>query len=231
VSRIEFIAPRSETLLGSPQFGELLKRLEKSVVEARAKELDELERTLLRQWVAEAVLLYEGIGCGEAQTAQCTLHEIAEPLRRVGQHLTTEANLYHVLVALGAPPTMRLSPNDRALDRALRRYDALMRDLAKIARAVPKPPDARLGRPVETKDLWACANVLAAAWERLSGQPFTRSWEKANGHWVPGNAGTGFVYDAVELIDSSRLGELNKITRNIVTARPQRFPLHGNDLP
>jgi hypothetical protein len=61
------------------------------------------------------------------------------------------------------------------------------------------------------RGLQASVSILAVYWEDISGTEFAPHW--VNG--VPGNPGTGFIYDVIEFLDSTLLPSLPTATRRV----------------
>jgi hypothetical protein len=207
---------RTEALLAGADFEPLLDSLEKHVAAAATRSFGPVDRQVLRSIIVEAAMMYEGTRYFADEASRCTLHELAEPLARVIQLLEHDANRDDVFVALGAPAALALSPDQRAVEEAVARYEILLRDLDKIARAVPQPPaKPGPGKPSRTMDLHALVERLADYWERATGQRFTQHWLKG----APLTPATEFVHAVVRFIDAERLGALPKVTERIVTKR------------
>jgi len=178
--------------------------------------------------IREVWMVYDGTRYSLLQNSdpglRPNLYEIAEPLARVIALLEHEGNWPDVLVGLGAPATLAMSPDQEAVERATERHKELLCRLRDIQRIIPRPPvSAGRGRPSKTKDLRSLVNELVAFWERETKKDFKQSWVKFKNTWLPKRGtGTAFVYDIVELIDCDRLPELRTITEDIVRER-RRF--------
>jgi hypothetical protein len=211
---------RAEKLLASADYRPLLKRLEKIVENATQKPFRRIDRAALKNIIAEVFLVYDGTQFLADLASRVTLHEIKEPLAQVIKILKHEANYDAIFVALGAPTMLAMSPDQRAVDRAVARYETLLDNLEQIARAAPPPPTKRgRGKP-PARDLRVLVQSLADYWERATRRPLKQNWHReSSGLWKPTTNGTMFVYDAVKFIDSKRLGALKEITEDIVTKR------------
>jgi hypothetical protein len=214
------IGSRIAAIMASANFVPLIDRLRHYVAAERGEAdfLVDPEGLVLSDIVLRAGMVYEGVQLSDDAASKSTFHELAAPpLASVMEWLRDDANYSDVLVALGAPAMLALSPDQAAVSRAGERHEALLHALDDIARAVPPPPAKRdRGRPSNPKDLRFMVGWLADRWEAHTGHPPTQSWRE--GKPVPGEARFAwFVYDVVEFIDPERLGELLKVTAKIVT--------------
>jgi hypothetical protein len=205
---------RTEALLASADFEPLLDRLEKFVADEARKTFRPPDREVLRSIISMHAMAYEGSRFMTDEVSQRTLHQLAAPLARVIELLQFEANLSDVLVALGAPVMLAISPDQRSVEQAVARYVALLRDLDKIARAVPSPPTRGRGRPPR-KNLREMVERLADYWLSATGKQFSQHWHKGE----PVNRATQFVHAVVNFIDSESLVALPKVTEKVVTKR------------
>jgi len=199
----------------SPRSEALLDKLASHVAAEVEKADFPIDREALWSIILMAQMVYDGTRIGADATARSTFHELAEPLCRVIEILKDEANCDSAYVALGAPVSLALSPDQLALGRAIERYETLMRDLDDLARAVPPPPKRGKGRPSKTRDLRALAECLVDHWEAWTGHLPTQNWHQGE----PIANAAQFVYCAVEYIDPERLGELPKVMEKIVAER------------
>jgi len=208
-------------LLESADYRPLLKRLENIVVSETKKSFRPVDRAVLENIIIRVIAVYDGTQFSADMASRSTLHEIREPLARVIGILKHVANCDDIFVALGAPAMLACSPDQRAVDRAVARYENLLDALDEIARAVPPPPAKRRPGRQPAKDLRALVDRLADYWERATRRPFKQNWHKesSDGPWQPTTNATVFVYDAVKFIDSKRLGSLKEMTENIVEKR------------
>jgi hypothetical protein len=204
-------------------FEKLLDRLSRIIEAGAKKNLSGGGRERLAAKINEVGTIYDGTRYWTAEHSRPglnpNLHEIREPLGRVIELLEHEGNWHAVLAALGAAETKA------TVERAVERHDDLLRDLRKIATAVPEaPPPRGRGKPPVTKDLRALGDELASFWERETRGRFKQSWMNVNGKKQPytDKSGTAFVYEAVKFIDPKRLGELPEVTEKIVRDRRAR---------
>jgi hypothetical protein len=119
---------------------------------------------LLGEAVSNAFAAYEVVWRSEEFSEEAgrlnTLHLLGSLLPEVIKILKTEENYDGILVRLGAPALPASSAEQKAVDKAAVRYDALMTSLTDIARDLPSPVKRGRGRP-GAKDLRALVNVLA----------------------------------------------------------------------
>jgi hypothetical protein len=208
------MSTRTETLLGSADYKPLLEKMERIVETETKKAFRREDRELLEFFIRTAASVYEGVQVEEA--SRPTLYELGAPLATVIKILERETNYCDLLVALGAPVMLALSPDEQSLKRAVARYEDLLDCLHKIASAVPSPPGRRgKGRPKETNALRDAVVLLATYWERATGERFHQYWHKG----VPIAASAQFVHAAIGFIDPERLHALPKVTERVVTER------------
>ncbi len=212
-----------EALSASANLEPLLDRLETLITATAAgKSFRPVDRQVLMSIVVEAALIYDGTRYLADEASRCTFHELGEPLARVIESLKHDANRDSVFVALGAPATLALSPDQRAVEEAVARYDVLLGDLDKIARAVPEPPAKRgPGRPAR-KDLLALVAHLANYWERATGECITQLWSKDE----PISSAAQFIHAVVLFIDPQGLRSVPEMMEQIIKAR--RAAISGN---
>jgi hypothetical protein len=210
------IGSRITALMANGNFESLLDRLQHYLAAEREQADFLVDREVLSSIVFGAALVYEGVQLSDDAASKSTFHELAALLPRVMELLTDDANYGEVLVALGAPVMLAVSPDQAAVKRAVEWHETIMRGLDDIARTAPAPPAKRgRGRPSNPKDLRFMVGGLADRWEAHTGHLPTQSWRE--GKPVPGEARFAwFVYDVVAFIDPERLGELPKVTAKIV---------------
>jgi hypothetical protein len=217
------VPTRTEALLASAEYKPLLKRLREIIEKAKGSPFLPIDKTVLEGTVVRVVAVYDGTQYLADLASRSTFHDIREPLARVVEILKHEANRDDVVVALGAPVMLALSPDQPAVDRAVARYENLLDCLDAIDRAVPPPPAKHPRGPQPAKDLRALVERLAEYWERATGRPFRQDWHRSKGAPPqPETAATEFVYEVVKFIDASRLRKLPKITESIVTELKKR---------
>ena len=205
-----------EQLYASASFDQLLDGLGSNIASEAKKSLSSVDRKVLRLIIVEVDLIYKGTRMASEQLSRSTLHDLRTPITRVLELLKHDVNIDDVLVALGAPANLALSPDQRAVERAVARYEALLDDLHQIEHALPPSP-ARpgRGRPIGTKDLRALVEKLADYWVRATGKPFTQDWQDNE----PITHGAQFVHAVVRFVDSGRLKSLPRVTAMVVAAR------------
>ncbi len=189
-------------------FEQLLKELEEYLVGDPPEcsvALDELRST-----VAEAILWYDAERYTAFDVSRRNLHEIGEPLTRVIELLKNTYNQPDIFFAL-AGNRDRHSIN---LELALERYEALLRDLDKIALAVPSPCRRERRRPPKIA-LRLLVGHLANYWVCATGKRFTQDWE--NGE--PLTSATEFVRAVVRFVDPKSLPALPNVTEWVVRER------------
>jgi len=99
------------------------------------------------------------------------------------------------------------------------RYEALVRDLERIAAIVPPdPPKPGRGRPKTTQDLLVAVQLLSDYWTKATGTEFAVDWEKGR----PFNDPARFVVEIVKFIAPNRLRSLPRLTSKIVKGRQFR---------
>jgi hypothetical protein len=119
-----------------PDLETLFSRLEIYVTSKAGKNITPSDRRLLQLTVIMGGLAYTSAAAMSAQASRSSLHELSEPLNRVIALLKHHENVAEVLIALGASDIVRLpsplnlsaSSDPQALDRALARHQALLRD-------------------------------------------------------------------------------------------------------
>jgi len=212
---------RTDALLASAEFEPLLRRLEIILDTERACPLTVIDRAVLEQTIITAIAVYDGTQFLAELASRSTLHQIREPLARVVEILKHEANYDDIFVALGAPVMLALSPNQRAVDQAIERYENTLDALDDIARALPPTPAKRGPGRQPAKDLRALVEYLADYWKQVVGRPFKQDWhrESSIGPKKPTTNAAAFVYEVVKFTDASRLGAVPKMTESIVKNR------------
>jgi len=192
----------------SRRLSELLAEPRRLAETARKSALTDSEFSELKEFVIEAMEMYEWRSEQRLTRApESTLHEIAEPLERVIALLKHKANYYAVLVALDSPVLPHLGGPKVKLAKA--RYRRLLADLREIAAAALSAPEKRgRGRPPD-EHFYDLIRSLAAYWVYVTGKPFRQ-----------GNYPAQFVIALVELIDPARSGAaVEKVMEKVVTER------------
>lgn len=106
-------------------------------------------------------------------------------------------------------------PEPAAMAQAEKRYQALLRDLAKVIDALPPITPRRRGKPSSTQGLRLVVEILAAYWETETGTRFGQYWRNGK----PANPATSFVFDILQFIAPDRLGQLPEVTEKLVADR------------
>jgi hypothetical protein len=146
---------------------------------------------------------------------QSTLHKMAKQLALVIDNLEHKSNIDGILIALGAPPMLSLSPDQESWHRAVAQYQNLLRDLRKITANLPPAPAKRSRGRRRALDLYLLVDRLADCWESWTGEDFKRDWQNRQ----PVTEAMRFTYEVISVIDRSRLKELPTVTKNIVAKR------------
>ena len=191
----------------SRRLSELLAEPRRLAETARKSALTDSEFSELKEFVIEAMEMYEWRSEQRLTRApESTLHEIAEPLERVIALLKHKANYYAVLVALDSPVLPHLGGPKVKLAKA--RYRRLLADLREIALAAP-PPEKRGPGKRPDEHFHDLIRSLAAYWKHATGKPFRQ-----------GNYPARFVLAAVEFIDPARTElAVTKQMEKVVTER------------
>ena len=150
--------------------------------------------------------------------AKSTMHELPAQVVRVARVLTDEANYGDVLIRLGAPELLDLSPDTAAMQRAVERHEALLETLEMLARDAPSPPKRGPGQPRRSADFKYLVFYLAQNWQTLTGQP-AQSWHAGK---QPTTPAAKFVYDIVAFVAPERLSELRNVLKEFVAGRRQK---------
>lgn len=208
---------RTEALLVSAELEPLLDRLVGYLGTGTEKADFLIDREMLSSVVCMASLVYDGVRYLADAASKSTFHEFREPLARVIDILKCDANQDDIFIALGAPAMLAMSPDQTAMSRAVERYEAVLRALDDIARAVPPPLKHDRGRPPMTRDLRAMVELLVGRWEAWTGNPVKQIGHKKE---APSTPAKKFVYDVVEFIDPARLGELPGVLEKVTDHRP-----------
>lgn len=191
------------------------------IVERAAKTaLDAQKRWGLVERILSAALAYDGTECLAETTRQVTLREIAGPLAQVIEKLEHEANIDAVLISLGAPLMLMISPDQEAVHQAIAEHQAVLRSLHKIADNLPPAPEERGPGQPRARDLYELVGRLAEIWTTFTGKDFKREWQ--NGE--PVTDAMVFVYAVVKIVDESRLQSLPTVTKNIVAELRKATP-------
>jgi hypothetical protein len=180
--------------------------------EAAKTQFDALKRDGLVQRINGTVLAYHGTRFMAEVAREFTLHNIEAPLAEVIEKLEHEANIDAVLIALGAPAMLMLSPNQEPVHRAIAEYEATLNSLRKIAANLPATPAKRGKGQPRARDLYDLVYRLADIWKAFTGKDFTQYWHQGK----PVSKAARFVYAVVEVVDRSRLEELPTVTKNVV---------------
>jgi hypothetical protein len=206
--------------------GALLPAIE--IVEKAAKKpMSPEKRESLAGRIKGAVLAYDGTKFMADYASKITVHDIAAPLAEVIEVLEDdEVDGHAVLVALGAPQHMTVSPDRESLDWAVAEREFLLHLLRKLrANLPPAPAKPSRGRPT-ARDLYQLIERLADCWELWTGKEFKRLWGKGKPFDAmrlgPATDAMHFICAVVKVIDKDRLGELPTITKNVVADRRKR---------
>ena len=185
----------------------------------KEKPLDPLPRSDLAVQINATLLTYL------KDSREITLRKIARPLATVITHLDHEPNMAAIIAMFGAPIPFPLSQDRESLpilfvqtNRALHRYEDMMRDLKAIATLSEPPAKQSVGKK-EHVAFRQLVDALASIWETWTGTKFTRLWIKKKNGWVPGTIAMVFVHEIVTLVDPARVGALPKTTEKIVAQR------------
>lgn len=208
----EYGARWLEMQLASNEFSDLLIKIEEYISVEAGREFLLNDRSILRLKITEILMLHSGMQLTNKMASRSTLHEINEPLAKVIEILRNPANSDHVLVSLGAPFMLALSPNQTDVETAIARFDDLLDSLNAIAENLPPQPQKRgKGRP-PNDELQVLVEMLATYWVRATGKPFKQDW--LNGD--PLTNATKFVHEVIKFLDKKSLSALPKKTANIV---------------
>jgi hypothetical protein len=189
------------------------------IMEKAAKRpLNPTKREGLASHIKIAILAYDGNQFMAQQRSKFTLHEIASPLAKVIGILEHRENIDEVLIALGAPALLMVSPDRESVDRAIAKHEILLHLLHKIADNLPPAPAKRRGRP-KAHDLHQLVNSLADVWGDFTGQKFSQRWHKEKGKWMPISAAAQFVHAVISVVDPKRLLSVPEVTEQIVKRR------------
>jgi hypothetical protein len=166
-----------------------------------------------------AVMVYRGTHTMADYASKITIQNIAVPLDEVIEVLEDdEVDGHAVLVALGAPQHMMVSPDRESLNRALEEREILLHLLRKLRNNLPPAPTKRgRGKP-KAHDLHNMVGCLADIWKDFTEEEFTQRWHKKE-EWEPISAAAQFVYAVVSTVDPERLPSLPEVTEQVVKRR------------
>jgi hypothetical protein len=195
-------APDPEPLTPE-QLSALLETLRKIAKEATDEPLD---MELLRREIEDAVQWHRVDPWVEAEIEKMNFHEIVEPARTILAILSNDDNSGLVSAALAGDDFFK----------GIRRRDALIADLEKLAAHAQKLPPRKnpANRPAGI-DLRLLVGHLANTWLVLTNTPFTSEWRKTD----PMSFGAQFVYEFVKVVDPVSLPSLPTATRWVVNKR------------
>ncbi len=170
-------------------------------VTALARKFGFSDPAYLETAIEEAGLSYDGLvyWADDAKRYPDTMHELAAPLGAVIVQLDREGNRPALLSALGGAS----------------RLEVFERDLERLRRAIPPPPEKVKGRPPKSHDLVALIRRLANAWVEGTGKRFTLDWHKGK----PVSEASQFISAVTEVFAPDRLGELPNAARQVAAAR------------
>lgn len=208
--------PDITVLMQSAELDPLLERLQSYMSEGTGKAGFLIDREVLRSIVFEAGGVYEGTWLEADMVAKSTMHELPAALVHVARLLTDEANYADVLIKLGAPVMLDLSPDTAAMQRAVERHEALLQTLETLWHDAPPPPPKRgPGHPSRSADFRCLVFFLAQTWQSLSGQR-AQSWRAGK---RPATPSARFIRDVVAFVAPEQLGELRNVLRDFVASR------------
>jgi hypothetical protein len=204
---------RVETLMLDASLGPLIDKLEGYLKKGGAKPVD---RSLLKMVVGGGFVVYRA-GRYAAEKPIDALQQLArfrEPLRRMIEILSGGHDIGDVLIALGAPATLTLSPDEQALKLAQRRYEDFFESLDAIYHALPPPVKEPPHRRAKTGDLRRLVDRLADYWKRETGADFKQGRGKKGEALRKENLATtdacAFVWEIVAYVDRDALPSLPK---------------------
>jgi hypothetical protein len=194
-----------------------LQRGSRILFKARKKQLSKRAFLTYASQIRDVIFFYRFAKAAAEERSKSTLGEIDRPISEVIAKLQQSDNIPDILFALGPLAKIEFDPDDEFLQRAVARYENLLRDLRNIKDMVLPPPETQKGKP-KAHNLYSMVDRVAHIWERFTGKEFKQLWKNGEPISIPAQ----FVHAIVKVADPNCLKKLPSVAARTVTNRNSR---------